>query len=190
MRVIGGRLKGRRLASFRGASIRPTADRVREAVFNILGAAFSYPRVLDLFAGTGAMGIEAMSRGASEAVFVEADPRAAAVIRKNIEACGLHGARVLRTNAADALRRLSAQGERFDVVFVDPPYALGILCETVEAAAGLKILAPEGVLVAEGPSRTPLHARPRGMELFDTRRYGDTAIYFFRSGEAHRCQST
>ena len=122
MRIIAGALKGRVLAPVQGRT-RPTAARVREAIFNILGAAVAEARVLDLFAGTGALGIEALSRGAAAAVFVEDHPEALKGLRRNLETLGLvERSQVLPLPVAAALRKLAARGEPFDLVFLDPPY--------------------------------------------------------------------
>ncbi len=180
MRVVGGIKKGRRLASFKGRSIRPTSDKVREAVFNILPREFPFRKVLDLFAGTGAMGIEALSRGADEAVFVDKDEASAGLTRKNIEACGLdQAARVIKKDALDAVRYLSKRGEKFDLIFIDPPYESALVEKTLLAIDRENILAADGLLVAETSRRAPVGVEPPGLERVDERRYGDTLVYFF-----------
>ncbi|MBI2413054.1 MAG: 16S rRNA (guanine(966)-N(2))-methyltransferase RsmD [Deltaproteobacteria bacterium] len=181
MRVVGGLLKGRRLASLKGAPIRPTSDKVREAIFNILPREFPFKKVLDLFAGTGAMGIEALSRGAGSVTFVDADAGSCAVIRKNLEACGVkEGARVLRGDASRELNALSRWGEGFDLIFVDPPYNTALFEESLKEIGRLGLLGAEGTLVAETSKRAPLKAEVPGLELFDERRYGDTIVYFLK----------
>lgn len=182
MRVIGGRFKGRRLSSFKGLRIRPTSDKVREAVFNILPRDFPFRTVLDLFAGTGAMGIEALSRGAVEATFVESDPAAAAVIKKNLELCGGQ-ARVIRRDALAALAGFSRRGESFDLVIIDPPYSSDLLLETLESIDRGGIVSPKGTIVAESAKRAPIEASFRTLEAFDRRAYGDTMVYFLRLRE-------
>ncbi len=143
MRIIAGALKGRVLAPVQGRT-RPTAARVREAIFNILGAAVAEARVLDLFAGTGALGIEALSRGAAAAVFVEDHPEALKGLRRNLETLGLlDRSQVLPLPVAAALRKLAARGEPFDLVFLDPPYGGGVAEATLMAlAASPPALAP------------------------------------------------
>jgi len=182
MRVIGGELRGRRLAPFRGMRIRPTSDRVREAVFNVIAARVSLvglKGVLDLFAGTGAMGIEALSRGVREAVFVDNDKEAVSVIGHNLEAFGLASrARVFKRAAAEAVRALGVNGERFDIIFLDPPYISAQTEQTLEDIKRAGILNPGGMIVAKGSKRTPLDAGGVGFELLDERRYGDTVVYF------------
>ena len=171
MRVIAGTHGGRRLVAPDGTDTRPTSDRVREALFSILGAErLRDARVLDLFAGSGALGIEALSRGASEARFVDSDERAIRAIRANLEALGLTG-EVVRSDWRTALH-----GPRqYDLVLLDPPYRLAerIAPGLSEAVRGL--LHPGGTLVTESDRRAPLDL---DMPLRDERRYGDTLIRF------------
>ncbi|MBI5888012.1 MAG: 16S rRNA (guanine(966)-N(2))-methyltransferase RsmD [Deltaproteobacteria bacterium] len=188
MRIVGGTCKGRGLSSFKGLSIRPTSDKVREAVFSILfhyaGSGFSgtFRRTLDLFAGTGAMGIEALSRGSAEAVFVDKDPKSAAVIQKNIELCGLSGrASVVRKDVLDAVRLLSMKGERFDLIFIDPPYDSSLTARTLKEIDEQGLLGAGGMVVAETSKRKPLELTLANLTLVDERRYGDTLVYFFAS---------
>lgn len=176
MRIIAGRLGGRRLR-VPAAGVRPTGERVREAVFarlpDLEGA-----RVLDLFAGSGALGIEAISRGAASVVFVERSATAVPVIRANVDALGIAGeARILRGDAVAVLRRLGRSHERFDLVFLDPPWAEPEEPErTLRALAGAGVLAPDALLVVEtGRGRTP--AAIDGLVKLDERRYGDTVIH-------------
>ena len=168
MRIVAGRYKGRRLRMPRGAPTRPTADRVREALFSMLGDV-SGARVLDLYAGSGALGIEALSRGADSAVFVERDPRAAAVIRANIEAVGANG----EVRRQDVLRFLASDQRPFDLVFCDPPYdsgprIAGLLAERLPA-----LLAEGARTVTESDKRWPLELP---FPLLTERTYGDTRI--------------
>lgn len=180
MRVIGGKCKGRRLVPVKGASVRPTSDKVREAVFNILPRELSSKRALDLFAGTGAMGIEALSRGAAEASFVDADAAAVQVIRKNLSVCGFSvQARVYRRDVRSAVGALSRRGESFDLIFIDPPYDSALVEETLKAIDGAGILGPGGIVVAEASKRVSIGAGFASIALVDERKYGDTVIYFY-----------
>ena len=180
MRIVGGRCKGRVLSSFKGTSIRPTSDKVREAVFNILPRDFPFKMALDLFAGTGALGIEALSRGADEAVFFDSDPKAVELVRKNLASCGLlDAASVFRRDALSAVRFLSGKGSRFDLIFIDPPYASALAEETLIAIDASGLLDEGGVIVAETSKRNPIEAVPPGLKLLDRRRYGDTLVYFY-----------
>ncbi len=171
MRVVAGRHGGRRLAAPAGRDTRPTSDRVREALFAILGELDGL-RVLDLFAGSGALGIEALSRGAASAVFVERAPRAAEVVRGNLAALGLEAV-VVRADARVALRDARARAEAYDLVFLDPPYRDAAAWGRELSAALPGVLAPGGRVVSESDRRAPL---PLTLPLADERRYGDTLI--------------
>lgn len=151
MRVIAGRYKGRRLRSPAWPGLRPTSDRLKETLFNLLRPHLEGARVLDGYAGTGAIGIEAMSRGASSVVFVERDPRAATLVEANVAHCGItNGCVMMRGDFEGVLRRLPAR-QRFDLVLLDPPYAGAAL----ESLLGIAVerLAPAGLLVLEHATR-------------------------------------
>ncbi len=174
MRIGAGTSKGRRLRVPRG--VRPTQERVRGAIFHMLGDRVHGARVLDLFAGAGSLGLEALSRGADRAVFVERDPRVVRTLRANLSESGL-GDRA-EVWSADVLRTLARLGRgeaRFDLVFLDPPYGRGLVGRTLKALAASGILAPEAVVVVESGAREeePL---PMGFELVRDRRYGDTRV--------------
>ncbi|MBI2897207.1 MAG: 16S rRNA (guanine(966)-N(2))-methyltransferase RsmD [Deltaproteobacteria bacterium] len=185
MRVIAGEARGRVLRGPPpGSSTRPTPDRVREALFQILGDIDGL-RVLDLFAGTGALGIEALSRGARSATFVEGDRRVARVLEQNVAKAGV-GSRstILRMEVLAALAGpLSAPRpvRGFDLVLADPPYGSGLLPRTLEAVVA--VAAPGATVVAEHATRDAPPAAP-GLALFDSRRYGDTTMSFYRLTEA------
>jgi 16S rRNA (guanine966-N2)-methyltransferase len=174
VRVVAGRLGGRRLRAPRGRDTRPTSDRVREALFSMLGSVEG-ERVLDLFAGSGALAIEALSRGAASATLVERDARAVGVIRANLEALGLapEEARVVHATADAALRDASRGGDTYDLVLLDPPYRDAAAWERELARALPAVLAPNARVVAESDRRAPL-----GLDLpvVRERRYGDTLI--------------
>lgn len=174
MRVVGGRLGGRRLHAPPGDATRPTSDRVRESLFSILGP-LDGGRVLDLFAGTGALGIEALSRGADHATFVERSRPATEALRRNLEALGL-GPEVARTATGGAdrhLRDAARGGEAYDLVFLDPPYRDGPrLAPGLGIALG-PVLAAGARVVTESDRRHPMDL---GLTVRDERRYGDTAI--------------
>jgi 16S rRNA (guanine966-N2)-methyltransferase len=169
MRVIAGELGGRRLRSPRGQATRPTSERVREALFSMLGD-LSGLRVLDLFAGSGALGIEALSRGADAATFVERSPRALAALRANIAALGL--AERTRVVEGDALAALRLPG-KYDLVFLDPPYAAAGPLAGALARGVAGVLGAGGRVVSESDRRAPLEL---GLPLRRERRYGDTMI--------------
>ncbi|HEV2787367.1 MAG TPA: 16S rRNA (guanine(966)-N(2))-methyltransferase RsmD [Solirubrobacteraceae bacterium] len=172
MRVVAGMYGGRRLVAPPGEVTRPTSDRVREALFSVLGASVQGARVLDLFAGSGALGIEALSRGAASAVFVDRAPRAIAAVQANLAVLWI-AAEVRRIEARAWLRTASMRGEAYDLVFLDPPYRrAGELGR--ELSDGLAaVLAPGGRVVTESDRRDPLELK---LPLLDERRYGDTVI--------------
>jgi 16S rRNA (guanine966-N2)-methyltransferase len=172
VRIVAGRWGGRRLITPRGAAVRPTADRVREALFSILGGAVEGARVLDLFAGSGALGLEALSRGAAEATFVDSATASVAAVRANLEALG-GDAEVRRADALRFLRSATGETRHYDLVLLDPPYRLAerLGRELSEALPG--VLAPAALVVCESDRRAPL---PLDLPLTDERRYGDTLI--------------
>jgi 16S rRNA (guanine966-N2)-methyltransferase len=181
MRVIAGRYGGRRLQAPRGRTTRPTSDRVREALFSTLGD-ITDATVLDLFAGTGALGIEALSRGATVALFVERDAAALRALRANLAALGLHEpqAMVLPTNAARALDTARERGETYDLLFVDPPYGQAQAWERELAVALPPLLAPGGRLIVESDRRMPLALQTPHTWQEQQRRYGDTIVTIHR----------
>jgi 16S rRNA (guanine966-N2)-methyltransferase len=177
MRVVAGRLGGRRLRAVPGDATRPTSDRVREALFSVVGERVVGARVLDLFAGTGALAIEALSRGAASAVLVEQAPRAIAVIRANLEALDLGRVATVRRTKAEAYLRTQRDGP-FDLVFLDPPYAIGVgvlagLLARLERGA----LAPGALVAVESSARAEPPPWPAGLHPDSPRRYGDTALH-------------
>jgi 16S rRNA (guanine(966)-N(2))-methyltransferase RsmD len=180
VRIVGGELSGRRLRAPRGAATRPTSDRVKEALFNILGRPAAGARVLDLYAGSGALGLEALSRGCAEAVLIERAAPALTALRANISALGLaERARVIADDAARAVTRLVHSGERFDWIFADPPYAAG---EQAERLLGqlAPLCAPEAVIAYEHAARTPAPERAPGLARYDERRWGDTCVTLYQ----------
>lgn len=180
MRVISGSLKGRKLASVRGAAIRPTADRVREALFNILGSRPHEANVLDLFAGTGALGIEALSRGARQALFLDHAAAAVKLLRKNIEMCRLETrCHVVQWNIAKNLHVLASYPQVFDLVFMDPPYDRGMIMPALLHLVESGSLAPEALIVAEHAPCERIEPLPGHLAFGDRRRYGQTQLTFF-----------
>ena len=172
MRVIAGAYGGRRLQAPPGDATRPTSDRVREALFSILADAVADARVLDLFAGSGALGIEALSRGAAWATFVDADPKAQRALRANLTALGIE-AEVRRAEALAFLRAASSAGRQYDLVLLDPPYRSAPRLGPGLSEALPPVLAPGALVVAESARRSPLSL---DLPLHDERRYGDTLI--------------
>ena len=183
MRVVGGRLRGRALAAPRSQAIRPTADRLRESLFNILVHAYDDPitgaRVLDLFAGTGALGIEALSRGAAFALFVDDGAEARALLRENVTALGLGGAtRIFRR---DATKLGPAHPvEPFSLVFLDPPYGKGLAERALASARAGGWLAPDALVVVEEDADAGFKS-PDGFVEFERRRYDATEFVILRA---------
>lgn len=185
MRIIGGRFRGTALASVgkgdTAAHLRPTTDRVRESLFNLLTHG-DYPpiegaRVLDLFAGTGALGFEALSRGAGPVQFVDDGLKARALIRENADKLGVTGQ--IKIFRRDATRLGLAQGKPYDLVFLDPPYGKGLGEKALESALAGGWIAPGALIVwEEGAAILP----PNGVTLRDSRRYGDTTIHILTAG--------
>ncbi len=177
MRVIAGTQKGRRLHSPKGPGVRPTADRVKEALFSILGSRIVGARVLDLYAGTGAIGIEALSRGASHVTFVEPNQSALRVLRANLALCRLEAAADIQVCPAEAfLRRTMAGHPPYDILFADPPYRLDIAKELWPMLAGTDIAAPDALIVLEHSSRLTVLAEHRRLNVLRQYRYGDTTL--------------
>lgn len=187
MRIVAGSLRGRPLAAPTNTATRPTSDRVRESIFNILahGAAATTldgARVLDLFAGTGALGLEALSRGAAFTLFVEEDPSARATIRNNVEAFGLTGhSKIFRRDATGM--GPAAQMGQYDLAFLDPPYGKGLAELALASLASGGWLKPNAIAVVEERAGVTL-AWPSGFTPLDARTYGDTAVAFARYAPA------
>ena len=174
MRIISGSGRGRKLKAVPGEETRPTSDRLNEAMFNIVQFAVEGRRVLDLFAGTGQLGIEALSRGAAEAVFVDMAGGAIAVIRENIKSTGFEDR--ARVCAGEALSFLSAEKGKFDLVFIDPPYHTALLQKTLAAAQKFDILREGGILVVECASDDALPEIQPPYVLLKTYEYGQKKI--------------
>ena len=180
MRIIAGRFRGKRLLAPDDESVRPTADRVRESIFDILasrlGPSFDGLKVLDLFAGTGALGLEALSRGAAGVVFVETGAEARGLVRDHIEAFGAGGVAKLLRRDATALGASGTMGA-FDLVFLDPPYGRGFGERALQSAREGGWIAPDATIVLE-ESRDAVVGLPAGFILDDRREYGAAAVHF------------
>lgn len=181
MRVITGSARGRRLKELEGMETRPTTDRVKEGLFNILQFDIEGRRVLDLFAGTGQLGIECLSRGAEHAVFVDRRPDAVKLIRDNLKLTELSDRATVVSG--DSVAYLKSQKERFDLIFLDPPYAAGLLEPVLHHIAAFDILRPHGIIVAEHPVEMTLPALTPPYRIHRTYRYGKIALTIYhRSG--------
>ncbi len=184
MRVTGGIAKGILLKAPKGLKTRPTSDKVRQAIFQTLGESIEGTHVLDLFAGTGALGIEAISHGAEFAVFVEESPSAVRIIRQNLEKTNLTGkAEVVPVDFRIALRMLSRQNRRFHLVLADPPYGGDLLEQCAALLREHPVLAPDGVVVLEHFKKVVPPPQVAGIALDRTRFYGQTAISYYLAGK-------
>jgi 16S rRNA (guanine966-N2)-methyltransferase len=183
VRIVAGSARGRPLKGPRDARvIRPTADRVRETLFNVLGQWMDGLAVLDLYAGTGALGLEALSRGAARLVMVDRDREAQGLCRENSAALGFtEKAQLVARPVDEALGQLAAEGERFDLVFADPPYAARAVAELLELLGRHPVCAPGGLLVVEHDRREEAPETGAGFTREDARRFGDTAVSLYRA---------
>ena len=178
MRIIGGKFKGRKLRSVRGTRTRPTSDRTREAIFNIIAFQLQDVRVLDLFAGTGALGIEALSRGAERVDFVDCRKSCCDLIRANLEKIGeLEWAHIYCCSASKAITFLD---KSYDVIFIDPPYSNPTTNDLLVKLAKSKLLGEDSIIVVCHANRFPLDTDYNGLHLIEKRRYGDTFISIYR----------
>ena len=182
MKLVAGIQKGRRLKQPVTATLRPTSAKVREALFAILSDRIQDATVLDLYAGTGALGLEALSRGAAHVVFLDHDPTSLRVLRDNILRCASQEkSRVIRQDVNRFLRALPTgdDAERFDLIFVDPPYHTGEVESVLELLGRTPILSPSGILVMEHFSKQQLPARSGNLAQYRRTRYGDTTLSFY-----------
>ncbi|MBI4595299.1 MAG: 16S rRNA (guanine(966)-N(2))-methyltransferase RsmD [Candidatus Tectomicrobia bacterium] len=182
MRIIAGDAKGRRLKSFNGLEIRPTYDRVRETLFNILGSRVEGVPFLDLFAGTGNVGLEALSRGASPVVFIESCLKAIHLIEANLAICSFSPDRyrILVQDVFQALPYLSWRGDRFYTIFLDPPYHTQLAAQALAKCGQMDIVASGGMVVAQHDKRDDLEREYGYLKLFRTKKIGDTALSFYK----------
>jgi 16S rRNA (guanine966-N2)-methyltransferase len=181
MRVIGGNARGRRLKVPKGQAVRPTSDRVKEALFNILPHDLSGIKLLDLFAGTGNVSIEAISRGAAEAILIDSSAESGKVIRENLRRVRFTDRASIRiVPVSQALRSLARRGESFDMIFLDPPYQRNCVKACLETIARENLLRASGTLVVEHSAREQPKPEYGSLILKDQRNYGDTWLSFFK----------
>ena len=187
MRIIAGTAKGRTLRSLRGPALRPTADRVRESLFGALGERVMGAAFLDLYAGAGAVGLEALSRGAEKAVFVESHAPAARLIMENAALCGFsERVRIIRARATRALLRLAREGASFDLIFLDPPYGSGEVARAVAAIArSPSLVAARGWVLCQRSRREHLEERIGDFLRKRESRFGETTVDYYQRGEAN-----
>ena len=185
MRIIGGEYRSRLIRMPKGVDIRPTQDKVRGAVFNIIGD-LNDKKVLELFAGSGAFGIEAISRGAGHVTFVDNNLKCVETVRRNVESLGIDMLRydIIRANALNVFPRLQRGCESVDLIFMDPPYNRDLAKKCLINISCYDILTPTGLVVIEHFKKDTLEADPRSLILEKERRYGDTVISMFRRNPA------
>jgi 16S rRNA (guanine(966)-N(2))-methyltransferase RsmD len=189
MRVIAGQARGTRLRTLRGRRTRPTSDRVRESLFNILGPRVQEAEMLDLFAGSGSVGVEALSRGARRVVFVENDAAAAQVIRQNLSLTHQAGRAEIRVqHALVAVRQLARQGRGFPLIFLDPPYDRNWPALTLRVLAETRILSAGGLIVVEHGCRDAVPAQVEDIALARQNTYGESALSFYHLGRPNEAR--
>lgn len=180
MRVIGGKLKGKQIRTCRGLFLRPTSGKLREAIFNIITPFLTNGSVLDLFAGTGSLGIEALSRGMDRTVFVEKTPRVISVLRKNIIACQVQNrTEVLGCSVSKGLKILQSRKKRFKITFLDPPYQGNLAGRTLLEISEANLLKKDGLIIVEHSSGEHVNSAYGKLKLDDRRHYGQTLLSFF-----------
>ncbi len=179
MRIISGTRKGRRLETLRGRTLRPTSDRVKESLFNILGREVEDKVIIDLFAGTGNLGIEALSRGARKVIFVEKQRQAIRFIKKNLTQLGMETrSEILPMDAIRSIDILQERRESFDLILMDPPYGRGLIQRTLKKLTAQNIYRKDSILIIEHTRREPLPDMMEGWDLVRQRRIGNTMISF------------
>ena len=181
MRVISGTAKGKKLNSLEGLETRPTLDRVKEAVFNIIQFDIKDSVVLDLFSGSGALGIEALSRGAKEAILCDASSKAIKIINKNLEETRLKDkAKVINTDYLVTLSKI--KDKKFDIIFLDPPYKSDYVEKSIEYISKYNLLAENGIIIVETNDENKIDKinAKKDLEVYDTRKYGIAIIIFIR----------
>lgn len=184
MRVITGKFKGRKLKAPNGLDVRPTSDRVKESIFNILRNIPENSKVLDLFAGTGNIGIEFLSRGADECFFIDNDNVSINIIRENLEHIGLlQQTYIYKNSAEDAIMILSKKGLKFDYIFIDPPYGKNLVLPSLEKICNEKITKKDGLVIIEHERKISLPDKLLCLEKIDFREYGGTTVTFYRNKE-------
>ena len=181
MRIIGGKFRSRVLAEFAGENVRPTSDRAREALFNILALKIYGARVLDLFAGSGALGLESLSRGAQEVVFNDCSKESVAILKKNLATLKIPvNGMEAKVYTSDYLTCLDMQKEPFDLIFLDPPYRFDYGKKALEKIAQKGLLSEDGIAMYE--CDRPFEGEIKGLEKYDERKYGKAYLTFFKRG--------
>lgn len=180
MRVIAGEYKGRRLDCIEGVEIRPTADKVKESLFNILGNAVIDSTFLDLFGGTGGVGIEALSRGAKYVVFIDTNIKSIKVLKSNLDHLNIKdNVEVFHTDYTTAISKLHKYNKQFDIIFIDPPYKVGMAASALEEINKNSILSQSGLIIVEHDSKEDMPQRVGKLYLYRIKQYGNTTLSFY-----------
>lgn len=183
MRIISGKCKGRKLSIIFGRDIRPTSDRIREAIFNIIAAKIKGSVVLDLFAGTGALGLEALSRGADYAFFIDISDYALNIVKKNIIKCNFdNNTTVIHQDVLQCDYHFTQVDRKFDIVFMDPPYNCGLIEKALLHKALLDQLSDGALIIAEHSKKEKITGQFSGLNIIDQRKYGRIRVSFLRKG--------
>ncbi|MEA4846555.1 MAG: 16S rRNA (guanine(966)-N(2))-methyltransferase RsmD [Clostridiaceae bacterium] len=184
MRVIAGEYKGRRLDPIEGMDIRPTSDKVKESLFNILGAAVIDSVFLDLFGGTGGIGIEALSRGAKHVVFIDSSIKSIKVLKGNLSRLDIKdGIEVFNVDYSTAIGKLYKYGKKFDIIFVDPPYSIGMAVSALKEIDKNPILSQSGLIIVEHDSKEDMPQKVGKLYLYRYKQYGNTTLSFYTINE-------
>lgn len=182
MRVISGRFKGRRLTGFKAGHLRPTMDRVKESLFNILQHDIDDSVVLDLFAGTGSLGIEALSRGATKVTMVESSSQSLKIIRENLSSLGIE--KEIKLVSMDVFRFIkTSQPDLVSIVFIDPPFTMAWAHKVMTELKDCKFLAPKALIAIEAAKQERIDDKYPNFELLDRRQFGDKSLSIFRKIE-------
>lgn len=181
MRVISGKARGHTLRALKGLNMRPTADRVKESVFNIIRTRLCGSIVIDLFAGSGGLGIEALSRDADKTYFIDNNKNSVGLIERNLKKTGLiNNSEIIHMDVLNGIIRLGKHKVKADIIFLDPPYSKGFIKPVLEAIFTYNILQPDGIIVAEHDIRDEVPDNVHELKKYRTNRYGDVAISFYR----------
>jgi 16S rRNA (guanine966-N2)-methyltransferase len=184
LRVIAGSAKGHKLKTIKGLTTRPTSGRVKESLFNIIAGHLDHAEVLDVFAGTGSLGIEALSRGAEKAVFFDKSTECCNLIKENLAHTKLaENAEVYTADFASGIGKLHAQGRKFDLILLDPPYNKNFIQDTLKILINNDIIRDDGIIVAEHSLTDNLPAVSGRLEAIDSRKYGDTVLTIYIVGK-------
>lgn len=184
LRIISGSAKGMKIVTLEGENTRPTSDRTRESLFNIINPMIIESRVLDVFSGSGAISLEALSRGAASAVAIDKDKQAAKIIKTNIEKTGFSDkCRLMTLDFKQALIMLSNEKCLFDIIYIDPPYNRGLAVDSAKLISKLGLLANGGILICEHDSKENMPTSIHNLVLFDRRKYGKATLTFYKLNE-------